>query len=421
MLKKNRKKIIEFILANIFLLNISAAAISNYSLNVFIIKIISSAALLIIILVDVKLNKFDIPVIVKKNNPKKMFIIIGLFTGYLGITLIYSDNPAYGAQKILNFIASTVPSVIAFYYLIVTISKERFKIFIFAIVAITIVTLTYILIDYPFDPSTNYEYKAGRWSHVIYGRLIGSVAVFLLLYTMWIIERRKMGEERWRVLFLIFINSSAVYGLYLSSLRAAMLGMILCFLLGTLFLVYEMVARRGMLDARRKLLQMRSRQLAGMLLTIILTISFILLIPNPEIIETRFNNLTQIEDLKFGGDEPINSRIEELRISKELFLEHPIFGVGFGGFRSYNDFTEAVKYPHNIFAEMAVEGGVVGLIILCSVLFVMFIYSYRLSLFSFIFLLFSLFLAMFSKELSNQSLLWLFIAFTGINFNINKN
>jgi len=421
MLKKNRKKIIEFILANIFLLNISAAAISNYSLNVFIIKIISSAALLIIILVDVKLNKFDIPVIVKKNNPKKMFIIIGLFTGYLGITLIYSDNPAYGAQKILNFIASTVPSVIAFYYLIVTISKERFKIFIFAIVAITIVTLTYILIDYPFDPSTNYEYKAGRWSHVIYGRLIGSVAVFLLLYTMWIIERRKMGEERWRVLFLIFINSSAVYGLYLSSLRAAMLGMILCFLLGTLFLVYEMVARRGMLDARRKLLQMRSRQLAGMLLTIILTISFILLIPNPEIIETRFNNLTQIEDLKFGGDEPINSRIEELRISKELFFEYPIFGVGFGGFRSYNDFTEAVKYPHNIFAEMAVEGGVVGLIILCSVLFVMFIYSYRLSLFSFIFLLFSLFLAMFSKELSNQSLLWLFIAFTGINFNINKN
>ena len=77
MLKKNRKQIIEFILANIFLLNISAAAISNYNLNVFIIKIVSSAALLLVILVDVKLNKFDIPVIVKKNNPKKMIIIIG--------------------------------------------------------------------------------------------------------------------------------------------------------------------------------------------------------------------------------------------------------------------------------------------------------------------------------------------------------
>ena len=414
MLKKNRKQIIEFILANIFLLNISAAAISNYSLNIFIIKIVSSAALLLVILVDVKLNKFDIPVIVKKNNPQKMFMIIGLFTCYLGITLFYSDNPAYGAQKILNFLASTVPSVIAFYYLIVTVSRERFKIFIIALVTITILTVTYILIDYPFDQGSIYEYRAGRWSHVIYGRLLGSIAVVLLLYILWIIEKLKTVKERWRVLFLIFINSLAVYGLYLSSLRSAMLGVILCFALSALFIIYKIIVKRETVDVRRK-------QIAGIVTVVILTISFILLIPKPEIIDARFDNLTLIEDLEFGGDEPINTRLEALKISKKIFLEHPLFGVGFGGFKNYNDFTEFVKYPHNIFVEVGVEGGVIGLLVLCVLFLVLFRSTYRYSILSFTFLLFAFWLAMFSKELSNQSLLWLFLAFAGINFNSRKN
>lgn len=412
MLIINRKQIIEFILVNIFLLNISAGAISNYNLNIFIIKIVSSAVLLIIILVDARMNKFDIPGIVKKNNPKKLFIITGLFIGYLGITLIYSDNPAYGAQKILNFISSTVPSVIAFYYLIATVSKERFNVFIIALITITLLTVTYILIDYPFDQSTIYTYKAGRWSHVIYGRLIGSIAVVLLLYMLF---RRDLKQ----ILLYSIITSIAVYGLYLSSLRAAMLGVILVFFGILIFIIYKSVIN---LSTREKypVFSIQNpasgyKSLAGLLFTAALTLSLIFLIPEPEIIETRFDNLTQIEDLKFGGDEPINSRIEELRISKDLFLTHPIFGVGFGGFISFNDFTEAVKYPHNIFVEMAVEGGVVGLGVLCLVLFVMSINSYRFSPLSFVFLLFSLFLAMFSKEISNQSLLWIFLAFITIN------
>jgi O-antigen ligase len=414
MLNKNKKQIYYFILANIFLLNISVAAISNYSLNIFIVKIVLSAALLIIIIVDVKLNKFDISVIAKKNNPKKMFLIIGLFTGYLGITLIYSDNPAYGAQKILNFLVSTFPSIVAVYYLIVTLSRERFKIIIIALVTITLLTVTYILFDYPFDQASVYEYTAGRWSHVIYGRFMGSIAVVFLLYTMWIIERHKTGVERWRVLLLVFINSLAVYGLYLSSLRSAMLGVILYIVLSALFIIFKIIVEREMVDVRR-------RQIASLVTVVILVIFFILLVPKPEIIETRFDNLTNIEDLEFGGDEPITSRIEALRISKKIFLEHPQFGTGFGGFRSYNNFTEFIKYPHNLFVEMAVEGGVLGLLILCALFLVIFKYTYSYSMLTFTFLLFAFWLAMFSKELSNQSLLWLFLAFTGINLKANKN
>jgi hypothetical protein len=63
---------------------------------------------------------------------------------------------------------------------------------------------------------------------------------------------------------------------------------------------------------------------------------------------------------------------------------------------------------------MAVEGGVVGLLVLCALFVVIFKSVYRYSFYTLIFLLFSLFLTLFSKELSNQALLWVFIAFVGM-------
>ena len=225
---KNKKIIIVFFLVNSFILNLAVGTISNYSATIFILKLVSSTLLFLLIIADIRINKMDIQNLLKENNPRKLVIILILFIGYLSFTLIYSDNPAYGAQKILNFLTSTIASIIAFYYFVLTNSKERFGVFIFSIVVITIISVTYIILDYPFEQSTIYEYKAGRWSHVIYGRMIGSFAVVLLLYML---SRKDIK----RVLFFSLITSIAVYGLYLSALRSAMLGIIL--FLASLFVV----------------------------------------------------------------------------------------------------------------------------------------------------------------------------------------
>jgi len=354
--------IIEFILVNAFILNLAVGMISNYSDMIFLLKGVISAILILVVLIVFRNQKIEVRRKMFSSGLSNVLLVLFLFVSYLALTLTYSSDPEYGFQKILNFLISVVPSVLVFYYLVSTITELRIKLFIYSLVIIVVLTVSYILIDYPFEPSTIYEYRAGRWSHVIYGRIIGSIAVVLFLYLMWMIERGetrdppslRYGEagERWRILLLIFITSLAVYGLYLSSLRSAMVGVVLCFVLGALWLVYEMIARREKRDVRRK-------QLIGIILTTVIVLLLIVMIPKPGIIDIRFDNLTQIEDLKFGGDEPINTRIEALKISKELFLEQPFFGVGFGGFRSYNDFTEVVRYPHNIFVEMAVEGGVV--------------------------------------------------------------
>jgi len=350
---KNIKIIFVFFLVNSFIMNLAFGTISNYSTAMFILKLVSSTLLFLLIFADIRINRLDIQNLLKENNPRKLLIILILFIGYLSLTLIYSDNPAYGAQKILNFLISTIPSIFAFYYFVITNSKERFSVFIYSIAVITIVSVAYIIFDYPFEQSTIYEYRAGRWSHVIYGRMIGSIAIVLLLYML-------LSKDIKQILFFSLITSVAVYGLYLSSLRSAMLGVVLFIVLSAVaclpvgrFLVFKLIAKRRTLDTRR----IRIKQLVSLTTIIVLTSLYILLLPKPEIIETRFDNLTQIEDFKFGGDGPINTRIEALKISKELFLDHPVFGVGFGGYRSYNDFTEAVRYPHNIFVEMELNSG----------------------------------------------------------------
>jgi len=134
---KNIKIIFVFFLVNSFIVNLAIGTISNYSTDVFILKIVSSTLLFLLIIADIRINKMDIQNLLKESNPRKLLIILILFIGYLSLTLIYSDNPAYGAQKILNFLTSTIASIIAFYYFVITNSKARFGVFIFSIVFIT--------------------------------------------------------------------------------------------------------------------------------------------------------------------------------------------------------------------------------------------------------------------------------------------
>ena len=118
-----------------------------------------------------------------------------------------------------------------------------------------------------------------------------------------------------------------------------------------------------------------------------------------------------IKDLHFKGDPAIHSRLDYWKLSLEIIKDNPVIGVGMGGFSSYH---KVEVYPHNIMLEFAVEGGVVGLLVLCSLFVVIFQSSYRISKFTFYFLLFTLFLSMFSKEFSNQTMLWIGLAFFGV-------
>jgi O-antigen ligase len=384
-----------------FILNLSAGTISNYSKNVFIIKSISSLLLLIIIFADIRINQINLKEKLKEHHPKKIILVIILLLGYLLVTLSYSLDPIYGLQKILNFVTSSIPSIFAFYYLILTFSSRKPVLFIYPLVIISVVSLVIILSQYPFDQSMIYYFEPGRWSHVIYGRMIGFISLLLIVYIL------SLKDIKQIILYGIFAGLSA-YGLYLSALRSAMIAFIVSIFIAAAFLVYKFF------NDKINRVQIRN-SLSGIVISVLVAALLILVIPSQKIIGDRFNNLTQIENLEFGGDEPIHSRIELLKISKLIFLDNPVFGIGFGGFKSYNELTEVLKYPHNIFIEMAVEAGIIGLIILCAVFFLMFRSVYKYSPYLLLLVSYSLILALFSKDVPSQTYLWIWLVFIGLS------
>ncbi|MCH9030428.1 MAG: O-antigen ligase family protein [Bacteroidetes bacterium] len=151
-------------------------------------------------------------------------------------------------------------------------------------------------------------------------------------------------------------------------------------------------------------------------LPFIIAAILIFTIPTKEIITLRFDNMTAIDNLQFKGDPAIHSRLDSWELSCEIIKEHPFIGTGFGGFNSYNniEWTKMIKYPHNIILELAVEGGVIGLLIL--ILLIYFILSRARKIYPgiILFLLFAIWLALFSKDLSSQAVLWIGLAFYGV-------
>jgi hypothetical protein len=467
--------------------------ISNYSVKIFLLKGLVSLLLIVAAGIVIRTKDSELRTQYTTKGLKKISGILFLFIGYLALTLTYSSNPAYGFQKILNFIISIVPSILVFYYLISTLTERRIKLFIYSLGIISVITVSYILIDYPFDQSTIYHYKPGRWSHVIYGRMISSFAVVLLLYIMWKVGRGELGEarllpknlatdiqvrdtprqgRRWQIIFLIFITSIAIYGTYLSAFRAGLVGVVLVggglLVISSWFLVcsawsvslpagrqvrssflrnlftgkrvHSALTKNEALSTKEQILDHgQANPVFGVLSTllVIITLSALLifLVPKPDIINYRFDNLTAFDDLQFKGDPAIHSRLDAWELSCEMIKEHPLLGTGLGAFNGYNniEWTRVIKYSHNIILEMTAEGGVVGLLVLCSLFVVIFKSSYRFSkchpepalpagrlvsgsaIVVLTFFLFSLFLALFSKEFSNQSLLWIGLAFVGNN------
>lgn len=386
----------EILLVNLFIANIFIASITNYSLNSFILKAISTIFLFTVIITDCKITQLDLINHLKTRNFKILLLILSFFILIPFISLSYSTNLTFGFQKLISFSISSIPTILAFFYILLTLNNERYRTFIFSTIIISIISVILILIIEPFSYDGSSIKSLTSWSHVIYGRFISSVFIIILFYLL-NLKNKKLIPPASLCLSIIII------GIFLSGLRAALLGVIIFTLL--ILLIYLFQKRLSALN------------LSGLLFSIIISLLIINTFPaENKMLSNRFNNLQDIEDFRFNYDSPIHTRYNSYDICIEIIKERPFLGTGFGGFRNYNNdyFTKTIKYPHNIFLEFFVELGIPGVLLLLFLLYLIYSSTKKISVEIFIFFLFALWLAMFSKDIPSQSLLWIGLGFLGL-------
>ena len=385
-----KKYLVETTFVSLLLFQISASTLSNYNRRTYLIKLAADLMLLLTIIIP-KDSKRAILRLIKSSFNKNQFIhvfIILLLLIYPLITVSYSLNAEFGFQKWLNILMGPGFSIMGTYFLCRTMNSTRViiikYIFIFTGIISSIIAITL----HPFPYDGKYSITDFKWSHVIFGRYLAMVFIFLYIYLI----KAKSRKE------ILIIGPSLIliaFGIYFTSLRASILGLAVIIPLMILSAIFK----------KESLINVSSG-------TLIFFCSIFLILAYSNVYENklevnRTNKLSDLENIQETSDPAFLSRIQAYSIAFERIKENPLLGLGFGGFRTYyeSDLPLWIKYPHNIFLEAQVEMGIGGTILILIILYFIFTRSYQISIFIFYFFLFAFILSLFSKDIPSQSML----------------
>lgn len=382
-----------FYLFSIFyLLSLFFSPMSNYRLISFIIKIFFSLITFTFLFLDYKKNNFNFSRKIYSQSNKYILFLFSILIIILTISITYSADKVFGFLKILNLIINFTTLYFSTIYLLIRINSDIFSNLYKLITPIIVISiLTAIFLDpfrYFYDPH-KFDYKI--WSHVLYGKFLG---IFFFVSIIYFFRDKKANSY-----IIFFVMLIIITGMYFTGLRSSFLMLLI---ISVFFLVYYIIKSHRILKL--------------ILASFLILYQTTLLIWNPgfsQIQKERFDNIFEFEK-KINYDAPLSSRYYALQESKELFSDNWIKGVGFGGFRSQSELTEYLKYPHNIFVEFAVELGIFGIAYFLIFLVLVLIRIWHSSFIFRMFFLYGFCLSMISKDIANQSLLFISLALLSI-------
>jgi O-antigen ligase len=280
---------------------------------------------------------------------EKVAIPFVLFASVVGLSLIYSPSPEYGAQKLIGFL--TLGGSLFFLPLWVCKDEHSMRDF----------TIGTVLFGMAVAASSLSFSSGGAMgatenpAHIGKGQVIG-LAIVLLLY--WPIE------NRWLRRFVQFICIPwLAIGLISSETRGPLFSLVFVLVLSFFF------------GALRSPIFSRSQMLS---IVAVLAIALFLLSTfwfyGQE--ATRFTSkANEIVALLSGSDQARGTAVQRLgyyHAAFDLWQEHPIAGWGIGGWSMAYWHTDVRQYPHNLFLEVLVEQGIVGVTALLFFLYAVF-------------------------------------------------
>lgn len=404
-MKNLKSKIGIFLLIASFLFNLIISGISNYSFNSLLIKIISGVTSAIVILFFFKNELKEFLRSIKKSS----VLLVVMFILYLSVSLLWSSNPGFGAEKVIHFVIGNGAMVLSFGVILgmeegsrqssvysrqssigsgqSSVSSRQLALW---IVIIGVIACAIAILLDPFDPNIPYSFELTRWSHVAFGRFTGLALIMAYLFMQYeIIIKKKL-----LYMSIIFLF---IYSIIYSGYRGGMVAAVLAISIDTFYRIIRHP-------------EIRIRAIMNyIIIAVIILLSFFIMNWNNGKME-RWKNLTVLAGKEVIVDQSINSRIEGYTVAWKMFEDSPVTGSGLGSFNGNHYGSEigvVLKYPHNIFLEFFCELGLIGFgflslfigtIIkkLCqakSELLVIFIYG--------------IVLAMFSKDLGSNGLVWM--------------
>ncbi|NUN07791.1 MAG: O-antigen ligase family protein [Ignavibacteriaceae bacterium] len=369
----------EALLLGGFALLLFTNQISNYSSSSYLIKAFSLIFAVTAVLVYDRKNPRLTELI--KSIPAQHYII-GLFVliVYPAITIVYSLNPVHGLLKTGNMLISNIPLILFFYYLVATFSPLRKMVLVNGAIMTGLLFSLIVLVFYPFNHYEFYKFEPDRLSHVMVGRILGICYLVILLSIDF--------DKRIKAILPGVLLALIGYASYLTALRASVLGLGICVFIYVSFIVWEKKdwGRAGII-------------LGSVVLTFIaieFTTKYVSTMP-----EERFGSFEKLNTGEEDG--AIKARYYLYNRAVELIKDNPLLGVGYGGYAAKGD--KFVVYPHNFvleaYSELGAIGGTLFLWLIILALYRCYKYDRRL----FIYFIYPLILAMFSKDLTTNGML----------------
>lgn len=321
-----------------------------------------------------------------------------VFAAVVAVSYVYTPAPGYGGWLVARL--WTIGGLLFISPLLLVRREQDFRHFVIAFVACAIALAVGMLL--------RLEGRARTETHdlalIAAGWVMGMALLQLLYY------RLADNRARQALVMLVCLPLLAV-GLLSSASRGPILS-----LLAVVIITSVLLRQRGSMGVR-------VAQLVALLAVLLVTYSvFVTFIHGfREAREKYESKTTELEQL-WGGGRTARSGGQRLPLyasALQAMSEHPLAGLGVGGWSVYYYGRDRIDDPHNLFLQVGAEEGLVGLLALIALLATAFSSSRMILrragdrfLVLPALLLFVLSTSMFSGNLDDDRLLWIWCGMT---------
>lgn len=321
----------------------------------------------------------------------RQFVAFGVFAGLVAASYFYTSAPDYGGAKLWRFLLIGTLLLVAPFFLI--LCEDDFRLFAKLFIGFSAVTSLQLVTNL----ETRSQDAAADITRIGAGWLMGMAILVLLFYP--VIRTRK-----WQRVLMIFLLPVFIGGLMAAAARGPIVALCLSALLGMAVWI-----KQG-----------RMKIATALFLLLFLTLGlggayFVLRQTDSGKYSAKANEL---EVLATGGSSTGSGgeRVGYYRTTIAALPKQPLMGSGIGSWSTFYYGSDQRNYPHNLFLEIAFEEGFVGFAAFLALLLVVGTSIYRMigdSQSHFLALgllvLYCVIISLFSGDLDDNRLLWLWI------------